>query len=77
MEIVNKRLDEHDNEIYKLKEKDATFDKFMIETSLRYEHLEKAITKKAEFWDKVKVSISTSIILFLVMWILNRSGIFV
>lgn len=77
MEIVNKRLDEHESEICKLKENNLNFEKFMVETNLRYAHLEKAITKKAEFWDKVKVSITTSVILFLVMWILNRSGIFV
>ena len=76
MEIINKRLDEHDNEICKLKEKDRLFENFMIETSLRYEHLEKAISKKAEFWDKVKVSITTSVILFFIMWILNSSSIF-
>lgn len=77
MEAINKKLEEHDNEICKLKETVINFEKFMFETNLRYTNLEKAITKKAEFWDKVKVSITTSVVLFLIMWILNRSGIFV
>ena len=76
MDAINRKLEEHDNEICKLKENVLNFEKFMIETNLRYEHLEKAITKKAEFWDKVKVSITTSVILFIVMWILNSSSIF-
>lgn len=77
MDAINRKLEEHDNEIYKLKENVLNFEKFMIETNLRYTHLEKAITKKAEFWDKVKVSITTSVILFILMWVLNRSGIFI
>ena len=76
MDVLNSRLQEHDVRICKLESKEKEYDKFMVQTAMQYEHLEKALTKKAEFWDKVKVSITTSVILFFVMWILNSSGIF-
>lgn len=83
MEEINKRLSEHGHKIEKIEDDictlqrhDTEFEKFMYRTEMRYEHLEKAISKKAEFWDKVKVSITTSVILFFIMWILNSSSIF-
>ena len=76
MENINKKLDEHDNRICKLETNNVEFERYMAKMDLRYEILEKAISKKAEFWDKVKVSITTSVILFFVMWILNSSSIF-
>lgn len=77
MENINKKLDEHDTRICKLENNNVGFERYMAKMDMRYEILEKAISKKAEFWDKVKVSITTSVILFFIMWILNRSGIFV
>ena len=76
MDAINKKLEEHDAKICKLEKNDMEYEKFMIETNLRYAHLEKAITKKAEFWDKIKVSITTSVILFFIMWIFNNSTVF-
>lgn len=83
MELLQKDVKKNTEEITELKGRvhklecsDVDFQKYTERMTLQMKHLEEAITKKAEFWDKVKVSITTSVILFFVMWILNSSGIF-
>lgn len=83
MELLEHTVKRHEKDITEIKKdvdalkcNDTKFDVTIQRLIVQMDNLEKAIGKKAEFWDKVKVSITTSVILFFIMWILNSTGIF-
>ena len=83
MELLEHTVERHEKDITDIKKdvdalkcNDTKFDLTIQRLIVQMDNLEKAIGKKAEFWDKVKVSITTSVILFFVMWILNSTGVF-
>ena len=83
MELLEHTVKRHEKDITEIKKdvdalkcNDTKFDLTIQRLIVQMDNLEKAIGKKAEFWDKVKVSITTSVILFFIMWILNSSGMF-
>lgn len=84
LEAIKHVLDIHDKKLQKLEEEVDSLKCNVSDTNhllkmieLEMKGVKEAVTSRAQFWDKVKVSVTTSVILFIIMWIVNRSQIFV